>query len=174
MENKKRCLKRVVTIKIENYLAEYISAKFKKNETCDGIEIPPHNDLYFCLWHHMAKPNEKCRPSEDGNLRIALPCRRSGSVEGPWKDPAYYNHISQAGVKEVEACIRLQFNFELHRALLENEEFGHERRNLDVIYEFIRMYELKSISSDALLKNYYRYRSRIRPKRARGYKRKRI
>lgn len=172
MEKQKRYLKRVISIKIEDYLAEYITAKFKKNEMHGGIEIPSSNDLYYCLWYHMAKPTDKSRPSDEGNLRIALPCRRSGSPEGPWKDPAYYNYIPQAGVREVEACIRLQFNFELHRALLENEEFGHERRNLDVIYEFIRTYGLKSISSDALLKNYYRYRSRIRAKRSRGYKRK--
>ena len=171
MEKQKRYLKRIISIKIEDYLAEYISVKFKKNESDGKIEVPSNNDLYFCLWHHMSKPNGRARPSEDGNLRIALPCRRSGAAEGPWKDPAYYNYISQAGVKEVEACIRLQFNFELHRVLLENEEFGHKRRNIDVVYDFIRTYELKSISPDALLKNYYRYRARIRPKRTREYKR---
>ena len=171
MEKQKCYLKSIISNKIEDYLAEYITAKFKKNESGGKIEVPSNNDLYFCLWHHMSKPNGRAQPSEGCNLRIALPCRRSGAAEGPWKDPAYYNYISQAGVKEVEACIRLQFNFELHRVLLENEEFGHKRRNIDVVYDFIRTYELKSISPDALLKNYYRYRARIRPKRTREYKR---
>ena len=171
MEHKKRLLLKEINIKIEGYLAEYILAKFKKNENGEKIVIPSNNDLYFCIWHHMSKPNERARLTEEGNLRIVLPCRRSGAKEGPWKDPAYYNYISQAGVKEIEACIRLQFNFELHRVLLENEEFGHKQRNIDVVYDFIRTYQLKSISPDALLKNYYRYRARIRPKRTREYKR---
>ena len=63
-----------------------------------------------------------------------------------------------------------RLNFELHRALLENEEFGKERRNLDVIYDFMRTYRLKSITEDALLKNYYRYRNRLRQKKTRKYR----
>lgn len=105
----------------------------------------------------------------DGNLRIHLPSRRAGAISSPWKDPAYYNYLSPAAAKEIEAQIRRMFNFELHRVLLENEEFGRQRRNLDVIYEFIHSYQLKSISSDALLKNYYRFRNRLRPKKVRKY-----
>ena len=61
------------------------------------------------------------------------------------------------------------FNFELHRVLMENEEFGRQRRNLDVVRDFILTYRLRSISEDALLKNFYRFRNRLRPKRTRRY-----
>ena len=134
MERKKRTTKRVVTIQIEQYLAEYITAKYCKDNLC-----------------------------------IHLPQRKAGIIASPWKDPAYYNYISPAAAKEIEAQIRRMFNFELHRVLLENEEFGRQKRNLDVIYDFIRSYQLKSISSDALLKNYYRFRNRLRPKKVRKY-----
>lgn len=172
MEKQKRNLKRVAIIQIEPYLSEYITAKYKTDERCGGVRIPPTTDLYFCLWHLMGKRSDRQREEPVGNLKIVLPCRRSGSPDGPWKDPAYYNYFSEAAVREIENCIRMQFNFELHRALLENEEFGKQQRNLDVIYEFICRYQLRSISSDALLKNYYRYRNKLRKKKTRAYKKR--
>lgn len=170
MEKEKRKIKRVATIKIEPYLAEYISAKYDKDPISGGVKIPASTDLYFCIWENMSKCRSNQPNAPEGNLRIFLPFRRSGTAGVPWKDPAYYNHLSPAAVKEVESQIRRMFNFELHRVLLENEEFGRSRRNLDVIYEFIREYRLKSISSDALLKNYYRFRNRLRPKKTRPYR----
>lgn len=170
MHRKKRLLKQVTTIRIEPYLAEYISAKYGIDEATGGVRIPYTTDLYFCIWENMTKCHKNQSQSSSGNLRIILPCRRAGQDSGPWKDPAYYNHLSASSVKEVENQIRRMFNFELHRTLLENEEFGRAKRNLDVIDDFIHDYELKSISSDALLKNYYRFRNRLRPKKTRAYR----
>ena len=169
MERKKRTAKRVVTIQIEQYLAEYINAKYCKDTATGGIKIPSTTDLYFCVWENMTKQRSNQPDAVNGNLRIHLPQRKAGVIASPWKDPAYYNYISPAAAKEIEAQIRRMFNFELHRILLENEEFGRQKRNLDVIYDFIRSYQLKSISSDALLKNYYRFRNRLRAKKVRKY-----
>lgn len=170
MYGKKRLMKQIASIQIEPYLAEYITAKYGIDASTGGIRIPHTTDLYFCVWEQMAK--RRCNQAEvaQGNLRILLPVRKSGVDGGPWKDPAYYNHLSPSSAKEIENQIRRMFNFELHRVLLENEEFGRKRRNLDIVYDFIHTYQLKSISSDALLKNYYRFRNRIRPKKIRGYK----
>ena len=169
MEKKKWSAKRVVTIQIEQYLAEYISAKYCKDTVTGGVKIPSTTDLYFCVWENMTKQRSNQPDVVNGNLRIHLPQRKVGVIASPWKDPAYYNYLSPAAAKEIEAQIRRMFNFELHRILLENEEFGRQKRNLDVIYDFIRSYQLKSISSDALLKNYYRFRNRLRPKKVRKY-----
>lgn len=165
MEQKKWVTKRVVTIQIEQYLAEYICAKYRKDATTGGVKIPNTTDLYFCVWENMSKQRSNQPDITDGNLRIHLRFSQSWRHIQSLKDPAYYNYLSPAAAKEIEAQIRRMFNFELHRVLLENEEFGRQRRNLDVIYEFIRSYQLKSISSDALLKNYYRFRNRLRPKK---------
>lgn len=171
MHKEKRALKKIATIRIEPYLAEYVCGKYgieKKNGT---VNIPYNTDLYHCIWENMSRQRANQSVPEDGNLRILLPCRRAS--EGiPWKDPAYYNYLSVSAAKDVEAQIRRMFNFELHRALLENEEFGRQRRNLDVIYDFIHTYQLKSISPDALLKNFYRFRNRLRPKKVRKYQKK--
>ena len=169
MEKKKWTAKRVVTIQIEQYLAEYISAKYRKDTTTGGVKIPSTTDLYFCVWENMTKQRSNQPDVVNGNLCIHLPQRKAGVIASPWKDPAYYNYLSPAAAKEIEAQIRRMFNFELHRILLENEEFGRQKRNLDVIYDFIRSYQLKSISSDALLKNYYRFRNRLSPKKVRKY-----
>ncbi|CUQ47106.1 Uncharacterised protein [Segatella copri] len=42
-----------------------------------------------------------------------------------------------------------------------------------MVDNFIRRYALKSISPDALLKNFYRYRQRLFPKTPRKYQKKR-
>lgn len=168
MDKKKRALKKIATIRIEPYLAEYVIGKYGVEEKNGAIKIPYTSDLYHCVWENMSNQRSNQTEPPDGNLRILLPCRKA--VSGvPWKDPAYYNYLSAAASKEIESQIRRMFNFELHRVLLENEEFGRKRRNLDVIYDFIRAYQLESISSDALLKNYYRFRNRLRPKKIRKY-----
>ncbi len=169
MEKEKRNMKRIVTIRIEPYLSEYINGKYGIDYKYDGVRIPHTSDLYFCIWEHMAKKRRNQEECIDGNLRIILPCRKTGSGTGPWKDPAYYNYLSISAARAIELQIRMMFNFELHRILLENEEFGRERSNIDVINDFIHRYRLKSISSDALLKNYYRYRNRIWQKKPRKY-----
>ena len=127
MEKKKWSAKRVVTIQIEQYLAEYIIAKYRKDTTSGGIKIPSTTDLYFCVWENMTKQRSNQPDVVNGNLRIHLPQRKAGVIASPWKDPAYYNYLSPAAAKEIEAQIRRMFNFELHRILLENEEFGRQK-----------------------------------------------
>lgn len=168
MNKEKRALKKVTTIRIEPYLAEYIIGKYGTEQKNGAIKIPYTSDLYHCVWENMSRQRSNQVETQDGNLRILLPCRRAGDGVA-WKDPAYFNYLSAAACREIECQIRRMFNFELHRVLMENEEFGRQRRNLDVIYDFISSYHLKSISSDALLKNYYRFRNRFRPKKIRRY-----
>ena len=174
MEKEKWSLKRTVGIHIEPYLAEYVSKKFKNDPKTGAVKIPYTTDLYFVVWNLMAKPREASMAMgvEDAaaNLRIHLPNRRHGSEELPGKNPAYYNYLSPSSAKQIEAAVRLMFNFELHRLLMENEEQGRPRKNLDLVYDFIRDYQLKSVTPDALLKNFYRYRNRICPKKPRKYK----
>lgn len=169
MDKEKRMRKRVVYIRIEPYLAEYITAKYEVDAVTGGIKIPCTTDLYFCVWEQMSRQRANQPDVADGNLRIHLPFRKAGA-SSPWKDPAYFNYLSASATKEIESQIRRMFNFELHRVLLENEEFGRKKRNLDIIYDFIRTYKLKSISPDALMKNFYRFRNRLRPKKVRQYK----
>lgn len=173
MEKEKWSSKRVACIRIEPYLAEYISEKYEKDEKTGSVKIPYTTDLYYVVWNLMARPQGGDAIDECSNLRIFLPHRRHGQDEVPGKDPAYFNYLSQSAAKKIEAAIRLMFNFEFHRVMMENEEFGRPRRNQDVVADFIQSYRLKSISPDALLKNFYRYRNRICPKKKRKYQKNR-
>ncbi len=169
MEPTRRFARKVVTIRIEPYLAEYVSAKYEIDHRNGGLHIPHNTDLYHCVWENMSHQRSGQEEPFNGNLLISLPCRRHRTEGQTWKDPAYYNFLSPGAAREIAACIRRMFNFELHRVLMENEEFGRQRRNLDVVRDFILTYRLRSISEDALLKNYYRFRNRLRPKRTRKY-----
>ena len=50
---------------------------------------------------------------------------------------------------------------------------GHLLKNLDVVHHFLCSYCIDSISEDALLKNFYRWRENIRKRKTRReYKKK--
>lgn len=169
MEQKKRASKKIVTIQITPYLAEYAKKKFGVNTADGSVRIPPSSDLYHCVWNLMQRPPASAAAPSEGNLPISLPSRRCSTSEGPWKDPAYYNYLSATAAHEIETCLRRMFNYEFHRTMMDNEAAGRPRRNADVVDDFMRQYSLLSITSDALLKNYYRYRNLIRPAKKRRY-----
>ena len=170
MEKTRRDARRVVAIHVKPYLAEYANTKYSHNPETGGIQIPYFDDLYHCVWHYVGRRCKNSHQYRDPNLQISLG-RPDPATEGrAWKDPAYHNHLSTAGRIEVERCLQRQFDFELHRAFLENEERGEGRlRQLDVALAFIKEYRLKSISEEALLKNFHRYRNLLRPKKPRRY-----
>lgn len=173
MERKKRLSKRTASVRIEPYLAEYIQKKLEIEPETGGVKIPYTTDLYHVVWNCMAKPDSHHDVMQDCNLKIYLPSRRSKIDGHPGKDPAYFNYLSSNAAKKIEEHIRLLFNFEFHRLMIENEELGRPLRNQDVVANFIRRYSLRSISPDALLKNFYRYRQRLFPKTPRKYQKKR-
>lgn len=170
MENKKWVSKRVASIHIEPYLAEYISKKMEIEPKTGGIKIPYTDDLFHLVWRLMSKPDGRCNVMANDNLKIYLPSRRASEDGLLGKNPVYYNYLSRESAKKLEAYIRLMFNFEFHRLMMENEELGRPRRNQDVVDDFIKAYQLKSITPDALLKNFYRFRQRVFPKKTRKYK----
>ena len=184
METKKIASKKICTIKITPYLAEYAQKKFRANSLTGAVRFPPTSDIYHCVLENMQRapaidqprmapacviPNSSPDKTSSGILLISLPSPRPSSFDGPWKDPSRYNYLSSEAARAIETCLRREFNFEFHRVMLENEAAGHPRRNIDVVDDFIREYRLQSITSDALLKNYYRYRDLIRPKQRRRY-----
>lgn len=153
-------------INVTSYLAEYINSKFN-NGADEPLKIPEQHDLYHVVWNLMVKRPEGINPIDTGNLEIVLPNRRIG------KDPAYYNYLSDRSQRIIERYIKMYFNNELHQMLEENERIGRELHNIDVIHQFMCMYEIDSITEDALLKNYYRWREIIRQKeRRRKYKKR--
>ena len=80
MERKKRLTKRIASVRIEPYLAEYIQKKLEIEPETGGVKIPYTTDLYYVVWNLMAKPDANSVGQEDCNLTIYLPSRRSCMV----------------------------------------------------------------------------------------------
>lgn len=154
------------SINIEPYLAQYIRGKY--NNGCEeAFRIPDNTDLYHTIWTLMAKRQKNQSPVDSGNLTFILPERRIG------KDPKVYNFLSPSSVKMIEKEIRRMFNRELHAAMDENDLNGHVLNNLDVVHHFMCSYCIDSVSEDALLKNFYRWRENMRKRKVRReYKKK--
>lgn len=154
------------SIQIEPYLAEYLRGKYN-NGADEPLKIPDNTDLYHIIWTLMAKRQCNQSPVDNGNLTFMLPERRIG------KDPKVYNFLSPRSTKIIELEIRRMFNRELHSVMDENDQNGHELNNLDVVHNFLCYYCIDSISEDALLKNFYRWRDNLRKrKKRRDYKKK--
>ena len=154
-------------ITITPYLAEYIIGKY--NHCNKGeVRIPDSSDLYHIIWEYMSRRPDNVPVLESGNLEIALPDRRAG------KDPAVYNYLSVRAVKGIELHIKNMFNQELHAELMDKDRRGHFLDNIDVVHKFLCTYGIESISEDALLKNYYRYREALRQRKKRKQRRENL
>lgn len=153
-------------IKIEPYLAEYLRGKFN-NGADEPFRIPDNTDLYHIIWTLMSRRRCDQSPVDQGNLTFILPERRVG------KDPQVYNYLSPRSAKIIELEIRRMFNRELHVVMDENDQSGHELNNIDIVHNLLCSYCIESISEDALLKNFYRWRENLRKrKHRREYKKK--
>ncbi|MDY5433680.1 hypothetical protein [Bacteroides pyogenes] len=154
------------SINITPYLAEYLRGKFN-NSSDEAFRIPDNTDLYHLVWQLMTRRPAGLSPIDTGNITFALPDRRLG------KDPQVYNYLSPRSARLIDAEVRRMFNYELHAAMLENQENFSGLNNLDVAHKFLCAYGIESLSEDALLKNFYRYRDNIRKKKKRReYKKK--
>lgn len=154
-------------INLPPYLVEYIKSKFNCPPG-EPLKIPDTEDLYHVIWKLMVKRPVGVNPIDTGNLEIILPSRRIG------KDPTYYNYLSSRSQSMIKKYIIRHFNNELHQMLEENEQNGRELNNIEVINQFMCLYNIDSITEDALRKNYYRWRDLVRPKEhRREYKRRR-
>ncbi len=152
-----------VKIQVEPYVAEYINGKyFDFSAGC--VRFPAGLDIYILIYDLLQK-RPASRPIDVGNLQFMLPSRREG------KDPEYYNFLSDRAQKILSDKMRLMMWAELHEVMDENK---HLRGIMfkDSVFMFMRKYGIESISEDALLKNYQRWRDKLRRKKKRGYTKK--
>ena len=102
---------------------------------------------------------------DSGNLEFVLPERREG------KDPITYNWLSHRAQKRLANKMRLMMWAELHELMDENKHINGIQFK-DSVFEFMCRYSIESITEDALLKNYQRWRDKLRRRNKRGYRRK--
>lgn len=146
-------------IHIKSHLAEYLIGKyFDRDKQC--VCLPDHLDLYHTIWDLLVKRPDNCPVDPEGNITLGLPDRRIG------KDPAYYNYLGERSIRLIEKRVEILFFGELHLELDYNKkEFGTPYQ--DVVHKFKCKYHIDSITDDALIKDFYRYREIIRQKKKR-------
>ena len=158
-------------INIEKHLAEYCIGKWGVDFT-EPITFPSHSDIYFTVYDLLMK-----RPSnvqiDEGNLEIKIPTRSENSEDYCRKNPEVYNYISLCGCKIINRKIENLFWAELHTTI---DEWRHRpdadevtNKYIEIVHYFMCRYRIESISEDALLKNYYRWKETLRQKNTRGY-----
>jgi len=153
-------------IQIIPYLAEYLIGKYN-NGSPEAVKFPDESDIYHSIWQLMTRRPKQMSFVDAGNLEIFLPERRVG------KDPKVYNYLSETSISMLEKKIKKEFNEELHSLINDNVERGKPYDNIEVIHQFMCAYCIESISEDALIKNYYRWKENIRKLRTRReYKKK--
>lgn len=159
-----------VKISVEQYVAEYIRGKFFDTET-GIVRFPPSLDIYILIYDLMQK-RPADRPVDEGNLEFALPDRREANYVGG-KSPEQFNWLSQRSAQLLGEKMRLMMWAELHDVMDENKHIRGIQFK-ETVYTFLCRYGIESISEDALLKNYQRWRDKQRRRVKRGYIRKKV
>ena len=152
-----------VKISVDPYVAEYISGKYFDAEI-GAVRFPASLDIYILIYDLLQKRPLQ-QPVDTGNLEFVLPERREG------KDPATYNWLSKRSQTRLANKMRLMMWAELHELMDENKHLNGIKF-IDSAHQFLCRYGIESISEDALLKNYQRWRDKLRRTKKRGYRRK--
>ena len=152
-----------VKITVEPHVAEYIIGKYYDPEL-GAVHFPSTLDVYILIYDLLQKRPLNCR-IDTGNLEFMLPDRRAG------KDPATYNWLSQRSQKRLADKMALMMWAELHELMDENKHLRGVKF-IDSAHEFLCKYSIESISEDGLLKNYQRWRDKLRRSKKRSYRRK--
>lgn len=154
----------MITTKIDvpEHLKEYLIGKF-----CDmqdsPIRFPDKTDIYHFIYDLLER-----RPAnlvDSGNLEIILPERSVG------KNPQTFNYLGQRSRKILTRKIALMFWSEVHD-FLDEQKHRYGIEYINGVHAFMTKYGIESISEDAFLKNYYRWRAGVRRKeKKRAYNR---
>lgn len=155
----------MVTVRtaVEPHVAEYVRGKFFDSEA-GAVRFPAALDIYILIYDLLQKRPASC-PVDSGNLEFVVPERRCG------KDPVSYNYLSARAQKILADRLRVMMWAELHEYMDENKHI-HGIQFKESVFMFMRRYSIESISEDALLKNYQRWRDKQRRRKKRGYSRK--
>lgn len=147
-----------IKITIKEHLKEYVVGKFNNGED-NPVHFPHEYDIYHLIFDLTEK-----RPAgalNEGNLEIFLPEPRNGG-----KKTTTYNYLSKRSQYLIEAKIETMMWAELHDLLDYNKHKLGLRYN-ETVYCFMKKYHIESITEDALIKNFYRHREKIRRRKLR-------
>jgi hypothetical protein len=143
-------------INVREHISQYAIGKFG-TDFSNPISVTPNTDLYVAIWD-LLSPRPADKPIDHGNLEIVIPNRRSEGEQG--KKPERFNYLSEKAARILDFKLETMMLAELHDFLDENKH----RKGIEYqasVHIFVNKYQIKSITEDALIKNYYRWRKKI-------------
>lgn len=143
-------------INIREHICEYAIGKFG-TDFSNPINVDSKTDLSVVIWD-LLSPRPADKPIDHGNLEIVIPNRRAEGEKG--KKPEKFNYLSDKAARILEYKLETMMLAELHDFLDENKH----RKGIEYqasVHIFVNKYQIKGISEDALIKNYYRWRKKI-------------
>lgn len=155
-------------INIDAHIAEYAIGKWG-SEFTEPVRFPDSTDLYHTI-HDLSQKRPADLFLDSGNLEIVIPEKNKDGDEIR-KNPNVYNWFSSRSCEIINRKIRLQFWCEIHEFMTEQKHF-HGIEFIESVYTFMLKYRITSITEDAIIKNYYRWRQVVRKKEKRAYVRK--
>ena len=162
---------RTTLISVPPHLAEYAKNSFASGRGDGSVVFPSHSTLHHALVDGMRRPLPG-EPAATGNLLVVLPWSRLAD-EGPVKNPFYYCRVSHEAACRIAIALRHRFNYEFLTLMMDNELHGRPETHLRLIRRFLRSHGIRSLSEDALVKKFRRYRMLVCPRRVRKYTKKR-
>ncbi|MDY6148541.1 MAG: hypothetical protein SPI35_05960 [Porphyromonas sp.] len=149
-------------IYIRPVLAEYLIGKYYDDEL-GAVHLPKNDDLAEVV-RNLTTKRPVNAPVDRGNVELVLPESSMG------KRPTTWNYLSSRAIKVIERKVETRMWAEVHDWLDEQKHrYGIEY--IVSIEAWMGRYNIRSISEDAIVKNYYRWRHKIkRVEKKRGYK----
>ncbi len=140
-------------INLPPHLCEYLRGKYGDFKP-DPIRLPDHTDLYHLIFDLLERRPAGCAVDR-GNVEIVLPRRTEG------KRPETYNYLGVRSQRIISRRVETLMWAEVHD-LLDTLKHRDGMDYKDAVCLFIRRYGIESLSEDAFLKNYYRWRGKMR------------
>lgn len=142
-------------INLPEHLREYIEGKYG-GFSHNAIRFPDSLDLYHFIFNLLEKrPVNQLK--DEGNLEIILPERSIG------KRPEYYNYLGQRSQRILVRKIDTMMWAEAHD-FIDHKKHVDGMEYKDAVHLFMTRYGIDSLTEDAFLKNYYRWRGKVRKK----------
>ncbi len=136
---------------IRPYLAEYMSIKYSWPER-STVKLPPNTDLY-CLMIDLLSRRPAGVGRDKGNIEFQLPHRAYG------KRTETYNWLSARSQTRIEKAIYVMHWSEFHMFCEYQMHVKGESLLMSVLL-FKSKYNIESLSQDAYIKNFQRWRDR--------------
>lgn len=142
-------------INLPEHLKEYLQGKYGGFDQ-QPIRLPDNLDLYHLIYDLLEKRPEK-QYIDTGNLELVLPARSVG------KRPEYYNYLGLRSQRIIARKIETMMWAEAHD-FIDHQKHVEGMDYKDAVCLFMRKYGIESLSEEAYLKNYYRWRGKVRAK----------